>query len=92
METDHIITIRRSLRWVFVVSLVALAALLIISAALKSFDGARAHVLNTLVALVVGALLADVHVAAYGKSPRWGRRRDRRDCDLAVRLPSMGVD
>ena len=71
MEPDHIISIRRSLWWVIRASLVALAVLLIVAAVLKSFDGLRAHILNTFVALLVGALLAFVHMGAIRQSPRW---------------------
>ena len=43
MEPDHIISIRRGLRWVIVVSLVALAALLNWAAIAKTSDGVRAQ-------------------------------------------------
>lgn len=71
MEPDHIISIRRGLKWVIAASSFALAALLIVAAVLQSFGGVRAHILNTFVALLVGALLAFVHMGAIRKSPKW---------------------
>ena len=71
MEPDHMISIRRGLRWVIAVSLVASAALLIVGAVLRSLDGVRAQILLTFVGLLVGALLAVVQVRSISKSPRW---------------------
>ena len=71
MEPDHIISIRRGLRWVIAVSLVAIAGLLIAAVAMKQSDALRTNTLLTFVGLVVAALLADIHVGAARRSPRW---------------------
>lgn len=71
MEPDHVISIRRGLRWVMAVSLVAIVGLLIAVAVMKPSDVLRTNALLTFVGFAVGALLADVHVGAVRRSPRW---------------------
>ncbi len=70
-QPDHIISIRRGLRWVIAVSLVAVVALLIAAVAMKPSDAMRTNTLLTFVGLAVAALLADIHVGAVRRSPRW---------------------
>lgn len=71
MKVVNIASTSRGLRWVAAVSLVSSVGLLIVAAVLQSSAGARAHILNTFVGLAVGALLADVHIRAIRRSPRW---------------------
>ena len=71
MKADPIISIRRYLRWIIAVSLVAIVGLLIAVAVMKPSDALRTNTLLTFVGFAVGALLADVHVGAGRRSPRW---------------------
>jgi len=71
MEPDHIISIRRGLRWVIAVSLVAIVGLLIAAVAIKPFDALRTNTLLMFIGFTVAALLADIHVGAARRSPRW---------------------
>ena len=70
METDRVISIRRGLRWLIAVSLVASAGLLIWAAVAKASDGVRAQFLLTFAGLAVGSLLALIQVGAIHRSPR----------------------
>lgn len=71
MEPDHIVSIRRGLRWVVAVSLVAIVGLLIAAVAIKPSSALRTNTLLTFVGLTVAALLADIHAGAVRRSPRW---------------------
>lgn len=71
MKVVTIASISRGLRLVAAVSLVSSIGLMIVPAVLQSSASARAHILNTLVGLAVGALIADVHVRAIRSSRKW---------------------
>ncbi len=70
MEPEQVISIRRGLRWVIAVSLVAVVGLLIAAVAMKPSDAMRTNTLLTFVGFAVAALLADIHVGAVRGSPR----------------------
>ena len=70
METDRVASIRRGLRWLIAVSLVASAGLLTWTGVAKASDGVRAQFLLTFAGLAVGALLALIQLGAIHRSPR----------------------
>lgn len=71
MKADRLIFVRKSLRWIVAVSIVAIAGLLISIAVGKSSDSFRTNALLSFLGFTIGGLLATVHVAAADRSPRW---------------------